>query len=46
MNAKSLPIEDIDGRCNYLAVTKAARYFRAAYKPRRGAWHGFEPWAE
>jgi DNA-binding MarR family transcriptional regulator len=31
MNAKTLPIEDIDGRCNCLAVAKAARYLRAAY---------------
>lgn len=31
MNAKTVPIEDIDGRCNCLAVAKAARYLRAAY---------------
>jgi hypothetical protein len=31
MNAKTVPIEDIDGRCNCLAVCKAARYLRAAY---------------
>ena len=27
----TVPIEDIDGRCNCLAVCKAARYLRAAY---------------
>ena len=31
MNAKTVPIEDIEGRCNCLAVAKAARYLRAAY---------------
>ena len=31
MSAKTVPIEDIDGRCNCLAVAKAARYLRAAY---------------
>jgi DNA-binding MarR family transcriptional regulator len=31
MNAKTVPIEDVDGRCNCLAVAKAARYLRAAY---------------
>jgi DNA-binding MarR family transcriptional regulator len=31
MNARTVPIEDIDGRCNCLAVCKAARYLRAAY---------------
>jgi DNA-binding MarR family transcriptional regulator len=31
MNAKTVPIEDMDGRCNCLAVCKAARYLRAAY---------------
>jgi len=31
VNAKTVPIEDIDGRCNCLAVAKAARYLRAAY---------------
>ena len=27
----AVPIEDVDGRCNCLAVCKAARYLRAAY---------------
>jgi DNA-binding MarR family transcriptional regulator len=31
MNAKTVPIEDIDGRCSCLAVCKAARYLRASY---------------
>jgi DNA-binding MarR family transcriptional regulator len=31
MKAKTVPIEDVDGRCNCLAVCKAARYLRAAY---------------
>jgi DNA-binding MarR family transcriptional regulator len=31
MNTENVWIEDIDGRCNCLAVCKAARYLRALY---------------